>query len=120
MSRSCAHPVNAAMAVLRPLVLALIVCLALASCSGGAQSTRGKVPRNDAIIKIECPVADAELWVNDRFVAHIGKLRRGIALSPGQHRLELRHDRYHTHYQVIVVTARERKTLTVEMAEILL
>lgn len=103
---------------------ALIVGLVAASwliagCSGGAKSTRGKVAKNDAIVTIECPVPDAELWVNDRFIAHTGKLRRGIALSPGEHRLELRHDRYFTHYQVIAVTARQRLALTVELAEIL-
>lgn len=88
-------------------------------CSGPAQTIRGKVSKNDAVIQIQCEVGDAELWVDDRFVAHVRSLRRGIALSPGEHRLEIRHDRHHTHYEILTVTARERRTLTVEMARIL-
>lgn len=98
------------------------LALALAAgpaCSGPAPSARTPVAKDDAVIKIVCGVADAELWVNDRFIAHVGKLRRGIALSPGEHRLELRHDRHHTHYELLAITARERRTLTVELAEIL-
>src|SRR5690606_27873363 len=87
---------------------------------GGSQATRDSAARaRDAVVMIECPVADAELWVDDRFVSHLGRLKRGVAVSPGAHRIEIRHDRYHTHYEELTVEARERRTLTVELAEIL-
>lgn len=101
------------------IVLALAWTGASVGCSAPAQSVRSKVARNDAVIEIECSVAEAELWVNDRFIAHVGKLPKGIALSPGEHRLELRHDRHHTHYEMLTVSARERRTLTVQLAEVL-
>jgi hypothetical protein len=94
-----------------------ILLLLLAACGA---STRGRGPdRNDAIIHIAAEVPDAELWVNDRFVGHVRSLRGGVALSPGSHRIELRHDRYHTHYEVLTVEPRERRTLTVDLAQIL-
>jgi hypothetical protein len=93
------------------------VVVLLAGCGA---STRGRGPdRNDAIIRVAAEVPDAELWVNDRFVGHVRSLRGGVALSPGAHRIEIRHDGYHTHYEVLTVAARERRTLTVDLAQIL-
>ena len=105
--------------LLAPLCAALALALIATACTGAAQNARGKVDKNDAVIKITCNVADAELWINDRFVAHVGSLSRGIALGPGEHRLELRHDRYHTHYEILAVSARERRQVAIELAEIL-
>ena len=101
-----------------PLTLLCLVSWLLA-CSSPAQRLPGTPAKNDAIIQIECDVAEAELWVNERFIAHMRNLRRGIALSPGEHRLEFRHDGHHTHYELITVAAKERRTLTIDMAEIL-
>ena len=96
--------------------LAAAVLLLVACPGSGGKSPTG-AGKNDAIVIIRCEVADAELWVDDRFVAEVGRLRGGISLSPGAHRLELRHDRYHTHYEELEVTARERRTLSIELAE---
>jgi hypothetical protein len=87
------------------------------ACGAGTRSQGAK--RSDAIVHIAAEVPDAELWVNDRFVGHVRSLRRGVALSPGSHRIELRHDGYHTHYEVVTVAPREQRTLTVELAQIL-
>lgn len=95
-------------------------CAWLASaCAGSATAARKRASHDHAVVRIECNVPDAEVWVDDRFIAHIENLRGGIALAAGEHRLELHHDRYHAHYQELTVTARERRTLTIEMAEIL-
>ena len=100
-------------------LLLLALAIALPACGGPSVNPRTKVAKSDAIIKLQCNVTSAELWVNDRFVAHVRNLRGGIALSPGQHRVEFRHDSHHTHYELLTVTTRERRTLTVTMAEIL-
>lgn len=99
------------------IALVLSACSASGPVSGPYGSAR--LGGDDAIVEIECSVADAELWVDERFVAEIGHLRAGIALGPGPHRIEVRHDRYHTHYTEITVKARERRKLSIEMAEIL-
>ena len=94
----------------------LVIGPGLSGC-GGTPATPTRIDKNDAIVTIQCEVGDAELWVDDRFVSEIGRLRGGIALSPGAHRIELRHDDFHTHYAEITVTARERRTLEIALAE---
>lgn len=86
-------------------------------CSNPPTANPTAVAKSDAIIAIECNVAEAEVWVNDRFVAHVRGLRGGMGLSPGTHRIEFRHDHHHKHYEILTVQARERRSLTVEMAE---
>lgn len=101
------------------LVLAGLL-LGLGACAGSRSTgARAVAQRDDAVVVIECPVADAELWVDDRYVGQVGRLGGGIALGAGEHRIELRHDRYHTHYQAITVASRERRTVVVQLAEIL-
>ena len=97
------------------LVVMLGMLLA-AACSGPAR-TVSEPARDDAIITFDCAVADAEVWVNERFYAD--GLKRGIAVSAGSYRIEVRHDRYHTFYLELTVKARERRPVTVELAEIL-
>ena len=105
----------------RTVALAFLVALAsvgLAACPGQSFSPT-RTSKNDAIVTIRCNVADAELWVDDRFVSEVGNLRRGVALDPGEHRIELRHDSYHTQYTEITVSAREQRTLAIELIEVL-
>jgi hypothetical protein len=111
-------PAGRRIRVLGATIVLALACAWLASgCSSPVTAARRGVSRNNAVVRIECNVTDAELWVDDRFIANIDNLRGGIALAAGEHRLELRHDRYHTHYQELTVAARERRTLTIEMAE---
>ncbi len=60
----------------------------------------------DGVVKITCNVPSAEVWVDERYVAEVSSLIDGIAVSPGNHRLEIRHDDYHTFYTEIDVTPR--------------
>lgn len=106
-----------------PLVVVALLALSVAAlataCSGAGPDAPSRVDSDDAVVIVQCNVSDAELWVDDRFIAEVGRLRRGIALGPGDHRLELRHDRYHTHYAEISVQPRERRTIAVELVEAL-
>lgn len=106
MSRRCAAMLVAA------------VALAAVACGGKAHPT-SQVDPDDAIIVFHSEVEDAALWVNGRFVAQLGVLQKGVALSPGTHRIEIRHDDYHTRYIELTVGKRERRTIDVEMAPIL-
>lgn len=116
MSPSLARPAWL-FARLMAALCVMVVCWA--ACSGSAATGQRRVARTDAIIRIQCNVADAELWIDDRFIAPVGSLRSGIALGPGKHRVEIRHDRYHTHYDELELAAQEKRTLIVDMAEIL-
>jgi hypothetical protein len=108
-------------AYLAAIALAAIAAAAIAAagCTPAPGTAATAPAQQDAVLRFACDVADAELWVNDRFVAPIGRLSKGIALSPGSHRIEVRHDGYHTHYEEVTVTPRQRRTVTVELAEIL-
>jgi len=94
-------------------VLALLGALALTAC-GGPQ--RRDTP-SAALIQFDSNVADAEVWIDGSFYA--GALARGIKVKPGSHRVEIRHDDYHTQYLELELAAGEERTVEVRLAEIL-
>ena len=98
---------------------ALVVALALAGCGGTTGRVRGGADGDDAVVQIRASVADAALWFDGRFIGPIGGLRGGIAVEPGKHRLELRHDDYFSHYQELDLAPRQRLTVDVELAPVL-
>ena len=96
----------------RALVLASLV-----AC-GPSVGTRG-VTAADAIVKLESNVRDAQVYVDGRFIAPLEALRGGVAVEPGVHRFELRHDDYFSRYLELTLTRAERRTVSMEMAPIL-
>jgi hypothetical protein len=96
------------------LALAFVV---LAAC-GGTQKP-GSDDRDDAIVKLKSNVADAQLYVDGRFIGPIGALRGGVAVEPGTHRFELRHDEYFSSYLELTLVRAERKKVALEMAPVL-
>ncbi len=102
--------------ILARLLGVLVIVTVVMACSGSARRLNGPA-RDDAIITFDCAVADAEVWVDERF--YVDGLKRGIAVGAGSYRIEVRHDRYHTFYLEVTVKARERRPITVELAEIL-
>jgi len=96
---------------MRGLVLALLIA---AACSGAPARPE---PGTTAVLRFHVPASDAELWVDG--VYYGDGVRRGVRLAPGEHRLEIRHDRYHTWYAEISVKAGEERTVDVDLAEIL-
>lgn len=94
------------------LALALLL---VAAC--GARST--PAPEDDAVVIVKVDVEDASLWVDGRYVGPIGSLRGGVAVEPGVHRFEVRHDEHFSHYAELELAARERRTLVVDLAPVL-
>ena len=104
------------------LGLALALGFSLPALAGGCGATvRASRTVDDALIALVWTPAihDAALWVNGRYVAQLGELRGGISLSPGTHRVEIRHDDYFTQYEEITVVARERRRIVIELAPVL-
>jgi hypothetical protein len=97
-------------------ILALLLLAApLPACGGGPAK-----PRTDrAVLEVSCPVEDAVLWVDGRYLAQLRDLRGGVALAPGRHQVELRHDRYHAYYGEVELGRGQRLRLAVELAEAL-
>ena len=97
--------------------LILVACVA-AGC-GGPPEPAPRFSASDAVILLQSNVPDAELWIDERFVAPISALQGGVALRPGTHRVEVRHPRYHSFYETVTVSARERSTLEIRLVPVL-
>lgn len=91
------------------LVLALVLVVACSQNSVRRQS-------RDGVVLIKCRVADAEVWVDGRFVREMSEVRRGLALAPGVHRIEVRHADYHALYFRVDVGPSSRSVLEADLA----
>lgn len=98
--------------------VALAVAL-VASCGPSARPAGRAANPDAARLILTCPVADADVWVDGRYIAPCGALGRGLRLEPGERRLEVRHDDHHAFYAILDLAPRERRALTVDLAEIL-
>lgn len=114
LPRSASTPLRAFAAA----ISVSLACAAItASACGGAQ--RGEDSSRDAIVRINCNVPDASLFVDGRFLAPVSLVRGGIALSPGAHRLELRHDAYLGRFLELTLAPAERRTIDAQLFPIL-
>jgi len=82
-------------------------------------TARNGVSPNDAIVYLTSNVGDAQVYVDGRLVGPIGVLHAGIAVDPGKHRVELRHDDYFSRYTELDLHRAEKKTLDLDMAPVL-
>jgi len=94
-----------------------LLVLALASC--GPKVGPNGVTADDAIIQVKSNVRDAQVYVDGRFIAPLQALGGGVAVTPGTHRFELRHDDYFSAYVEMKVARAERKNVAMEMAPLL-
>jgi hypothetical protein len=101
---------------MRTMELALAAAL-LAAC-GGRQNTSA-VSADDAIITFAANVRDANLFVDGKFIGPVGVLKGGIAIEPGKHRFELRHEDYFSAYIEVDAKRAEKKKLEITLAPIL-
>jgi hypothetical protein len=93
---------------------AAFIAVMLAACGGQAVP-----PVQKGVLLIHCAVSDAEVVIDDSPVGSVAELPGGVRLPVGQHRLELRHDRYHTRYVMVTVAAGPAQTVDVTLAEAL-
>jgi hypothetical protein len=89
----------------------------LTGCGSGVAANRAT--SHEAIIYITSNVRDAQLYVDGRFIASLDALSGGIAVEPGTHRLELRHEDYFSSYLEIQLPTALRKKLAMDMAPML-
>ena len=88
---------------------ALLVVSWLTACAPGAAANR--VTSGASIIYITSNVGDAQVYVDGRFIAPLDALRGGVAVAPGAHRVELRHDDYFSSYREVQVGRSARQKL---------
>ena len=95
----------------------LVLVLGLVACAS-APPHHGPSP-NDAIVYLTSNVGDAQVYVDGRFVGPINILKRGIAVDPGKHRVELRHDDYFSRYAELDLHRAEKRKVDLDMAPVL-
>ena len=100
---------------MRAQVIAL--CVGLAAC--GPKVGPNGVTASDAIIHVKSNVRDAQLFVDGRFLAPLSALGGGVAVEPGVHRFELRHDDYFSSYLELNLARAERRKVSMELAPVL-
>ncbi|MDB4952794.1 MAG: hypothetical protein JWO36_363 [Myxococcales bacterium] len=93
------------------LVVGLIAC--------GPKIAPNGVSPNDAIVYLKSNVGDAQVYVDGKFVGPLTVLRGGIAVEPGVHRVELRHDDYFSRYLELDLRRSSQQHLDVELAPVL-
>jgi hypothetical protein len=65
---------------------------------------------------VKSNVRDAQVYIDGRFVAPLNALGGGVAVEPGLHRFELRHDDYFSSYLELQLMRAERTQVAIEMA----
>ena len=99
-------------------MLARVGLVGLLACCGPKVGPNG-VTAEDAIVIVKSNVRDAQVYVDGRFVASLEVLRGGVAVSPGAHRMELRHDDFFSGYLELDLKRAERRKVTLALAPIL-
>jgi len=94
-----------------------LVVLALAAC--GPKVGPNGVSSTDAIVVVKSNVRDAQVFVDGRFIAPVSALGGGVAVVPGVHRFELRHDDYFSSYLELKLERSERRKVAMDLAPVL-
>ena len=94
-----------------------LALLLLVAC--GPKTVEMGVTREDAILRITSNVRDAQVYVDGRFVTPLDAAGGGIAVAPGIHRFELRHEDYFSSYLELTLAKAERRKVSMELAPIL-
>ena len=96
---------------------ALLVLIVALGCGGRNGPT--KVAREDAVVVLKANVRDAQLYVDGRFVGPLDAIGGGVAVAPGVHRFELRHEEYFSTYLELTLGKSERRKLAIDLAPVL-
>jgi hypothetical protein len=89
----------------------------LAAC--GPKPAPAHSGEHDAVVFVKSNVSDAQVWVDGRLVGPLNIVHGGIAVDPGRHRLELRHDDYFSRYVELDLAKGQEQKLQLEMAPVL-
>ena len=99
------------------MIRAWLIASWLAACGPGVHAARAT--SDDAIVTLKSNVRDAQVYVDGRFIAPLAALAGGMAVEPGTHRVELRHEDYFSSYLELRVGHAEHKKIVMNMARTL-
>lgn len=96
----------------------VVAAIGLGACGHPKTGPNG-VTRNDAVVVLKSNVRDAQLYVDGRFIAPLNAIGGGVAVEPGLHRFELRHEDFFSSYLELTLVRAERKKVSLDMAPVL-
>jgi hypothetical protein len=96
---------------------AALLLVMLGAC--GPKVGPNGVTSSDAIVQFKSNVRDAQMFVDGRFIAPLTALGGGVAVEPGVHRFELRHDDYFSSYLELSLGKAERRKVAMDLAPVL-
>ena len=96
-----------------------LVAAALGVAACGPKPGVHGASSGDGILVFAANVRDAGMWIDGVFIGGLDGLRGGVAMSPGPHRIEIRHDDYFAYYAELSVRAGEKQRIAVELAPVL-
>ena len=91
-----------------------LACLAMAAC--GSPGKPAMKPRPQAGLHIVIEPADAQIYVNDRFMGSTkGLAKRPLQLPPGLHRIEIRRVGHFAHFAEVKLARGVKQVLKVRL-----
>ena len=103
----------------RALLAVALLALALALVACGPKPAPNGVTASDAVVYLRSNLSDAQVYVDGRFVGPLSVIRGGVAVDPGKHRIELRHEDYFSRYVELDLARAEKKKLQLDLAPVL-
>ena len=98
-------------------LVAVATIAAFGAC--GPKVGPNSVTASDAVVYLRSNISDAQVYVDGRFIGPISVIHGGIAVDPGKHRIELRHEDYFSRYVELDLARAEKKKLQLELAPVL-
>jgi hypothetical protein len=90
--------------------------LVAAALLAGACAASNQARRADALLIVDAKVAEASVYVDERFAGRVAELSRsGVRVPSGALRVEVRADGYFPAYRDVRVQKGERARVTVEL-----
>lgn len=92
---------------------------AVVAAACGTAGTYAYGSQRDAVVYIASNVSEADIYVDGKLIGPVQGLASGIAVDPGLHRIELRHDSYFSRYAELTLRGGQSHRLSLEMVKIL-
>lgn len=94
-----------------------LAALALAACMHTGQGGAAEPATPSAKLSLSCPVGEATVRIDERYLGEVRELRGGVRLAVGPHRLELRAEGYVTRYAELTIVDGQDQTFACDLRE---
>jgi len=100
-------------------VIRLAWIAAVAACHSAAPAAEPQPRDAVGLLYVTSNVGDALVYIDGNIVGAVSSVAKGLAVDPGRHRVELRHDDYFSRYAELALRSSQVARLTLDMVPIL-